>query len=88
MSGSDIDSVEIGGLGKLKLTNLKDNLELSGFIDWSKSKSNTDGSYQIKIYANKFRQHQFGYYTNGLPLNSGFNILIQKDTINVQEILD
>ncbi|RZJ64086.1 MAG: hypothetical protein EOO45_19275 [Flavobacterium sp.] len=85
----DYDSIVITGLGKLKFDNIKSGCKTKGVLDYSRSKTKTDGGYEIKLYSNdSIKNHDFGYYSNGIPSSTHMIITIAKDTINVKEIYD
>lgn len=46
------------------------------------SVSSSDGHYVVKIKGRK--DHKFGYYSNGLPLDSKINIEVRIDTVLIQ----
>lgn len=49
----------------------------------------TDGGYQISFLINKQKETQvFGYYTNGYPLEKRTKIIIEKDTILIDQVFD
>src|SRR5690349_1477272 len=82
------DSVIVNGLGTLKFTDLHPKSKMSGYIDWSESKADTDGAYQIKLYQDGNIQSQlFGYYSNGAPLSDNFEITIETNSILVKDII-
>ncbi len=90
-NNSDIvfDSVVVSGLGRFKIVNFQPNTEVFDFIDWSNSKTRTDGGYQIKLYENgTIRYKAFGYFSNGIPSDSKYYIEVQKDTIIVKAITE
>ncbi len=88
-SETDFDSVVVHGLGRLKIESLNKGSEVSGYIDYSKSEERSDGGYGIELFKKGLVKRQnFGYYTNGSPTESGFNITIEKDTILIQSVRD
>lgn len=48
----------------------------------------TDGSYLILYKDAIHKKLQFGYYTNGVPLEKVTNIIIERDTVIVDPIFD
>ena len=59
----------------------------SEVLKFTNNTPNNDGSYKIEYYYGKlFRKESFGYYSNGIPLNSSFSIVIEKDSIRINEI--
>lgn len=50
-------------------------------------KNKGDGAYQVLIYEKDslYINRSFGYYTNGASLNYRFDILIEKDTLIIDE---
>jgi hypothetical protein len=85
-SADKLDSVIVGGLGRLKFTDVAAKSEASGLLDYSKSKSRTDGGYKIFVYeSGRVRDLQFGYYSNGTPINEGFSFVITADSIKVKQ---
>lgn len=83
-SGVDIDSVVITGLGKTKIESFKNGQSTQIKMDYSKSKTRSDGGYQIKIFEEgKIRGRHFGYYSNGLP-SEDYDITLQIDTIVIK----
>ncbi|WP_242130822.1 hypothetical protein [Aestuariivivens marinum] len=87
---NNIDSLIISnGFNSIKLLDIELNAEKQGFLDFNKENPNLDGSFYIEIFSKEsIRKKGFGYYSNGGPSNSCFNIKIEKDTIIIKEIFD
>lgn len=64
--------------------NVEPKFTLKGQINFDKT-SLSDGGYTIQIFKDGkiYRQNNFGYYTNGRPLNRKFDIVIEPDTLKV-----
>lgn len=88
---SNIDSLIItNGFNSLKFYNIAPNDKEKGILDFSKNNgSNNDGNYKINISSmNYYRYQFFGYYSNGTPSESKFKIMIENDTILINEYFD
>jgi hypothetical protein len=75
------------GVNDVKLKNLANGKTKTLTLDFSNNKLTNDGSYGIKV---KFSDRvnlskKFGYFSNGLPSDSRFEINVTKDTIIVSE---
>lgn len=89
---SQIDSVIISnGFNEIKLYNLSSDKKYRSFLDFRKRNETTigDGVYNIEVYQRNRPDKilNFGYYSNGIPL-SGFKVVIQVDTILIDEVWD
>ena len=86
----EIDSVIVtNGIHQVKLKELKANEKRIGFIDFKIGNPKHDGNYEVKVYNKKQRLKElFGYYSNGMPSNSEFEIILKKDTIVINEIIN
>lgn len=89
---SQIDSVIISnGFNDIKLYNLSNDKKYQSFLDFTKKNDTLigDGVYNIEVYQRNRpdRILNFGYYSNGIP-SSGFKVVIQMDTILIDEVWD
>lgn len=74
------------GLGKLKMTKIQDDSHAVDYLDYSESKTKTDGNYKIVIYEKgRKRENVFGYYSNGIPTNEGFSFVVLKDSVTLKQ---
>lgn len=85
-----LDSVMISSSGtnylqKSKVINFKKNTNSKISLDLSGVKK-TDGNYYIEIYSKNLNiEKDFGYYSNGVPTDSNYNIEIMVDTLIIKE---
>lgn len=74
------------GPNKINVKNLKKNAQYTGFLDFSENGPNYDGNYGVIVhYFDTVRTKRFGYYSNGIPFNMKYEIIIKNDTIIVNE---
>lgn len=87
-SNVNIDSLIISnGYDKIRFGRIDVNEAKEGFLEFSREIIN-DGGYSIEFYSREFyKKENFGYYSNGIPSNSSFRIVIEKDTIKINEFL-
>ncbi|HCF64190.1 MAG TPA: hypothetical protein DEU93_08570 [Chitinophagaceae bacterium] len=86
---TNFDSIIIQGLGNLHFNQLKKRTATFGIMDYSESKTSTDGGYKITLFENENNKvMHFGYYSNGIPTCTSYRIEILKDTIQVEEIAE
>jgi len=83
-----IDSLFISnGYTQITFRDIKTNETKRGFLDFKKNQPKHDGNYSVDVFSNNLLENEFfGYYTNGLPSNSMYKILIEKDTLIIKEI--
>ena len=89
-SGQIIDSISISnGYSSIKISNLEKDSSCSSYLDFNKnSKKMTkgDGSYILSVYKDTVKKEMgFGYFSNGAPLSTYYEINMEKDTILVTE---
>lgn len=90
-SKSKIDSIKISCSGtgyksKSVINKLLANDSLTLTLDMNNIER-VDGNYFIEIFKDsKNTNKAFGYYSNGVPMNCIYRILIEKDTVIVREI--
>jgi len=87
---SNIDSVIVtNGFNSFKLYNIKFNNKKEGFLDFKKNNPKHDGQYIMQLFIkDSIKRKAFGYYSNGSPSGSKFKIMIENDTILVNEYFD
>ncbi len=85
-TGSQVDSLVIEpNKNEDKIISLKPDQELDYQIDMSHAEP-TDGAYIISYVANgEQRRQPFGYYSNGNPASSSFELTIQQDSLLIKE---
>lgn len=87
-SGTTIDSLVVSnGFNDFNFSKLIDGDIKIKSLNFNEVKVSGDGNYFIKyFFRGKLRLKYFGYYSNGIPLNSGFEVIIKKDTVEIIEI--
>lgn len=89
-SGNTIDSLVVGnGFSSFAFFKMLDGDIKVRSLNFNRTQAelSTDGNYFIKYFSGeKLRLEYFGYYSNGIPINSGFEIVIKKDTVEIVEI--
>ncbi len=90
MSGNNIDSLKISCSGtdyknKSNFINLSNNDSILVNLDMNNLKK-IDGNYFIELFfKDKIVNKDFGYYSNGVPTNSIYKLVVKNDTIIVSE---
>ena len=81
-----IDNIILSnGFDSLNIKSLKPMEKRNVFLKFNK-KNNSDGSYRIECQINNKKIiKNFGYYSNGIPTNSSYLLVISKDSIRVKE---
>lgn len=89
-SSNRIDFVNISTSDKkanLTIKNVEANSEKIDFLNMNKV-GQVDGSYFLEINQDKnYKIVNFGYYTNGSPVEEKFDIYISNDTVIFKETL-
>mgnify|MGYP003669957362 CR=1 FL=1 len=87
---NDIDSVIVtNGFNYLKFNDIKFNEKKEGFLDFKKNNPKHDGQYFLKVFTkNSIKEKPFGYYSNGGPSGSKFKIIVENDTLLINEYFD
>ncbi len=87
-----LDSLMVSATGsnyleKSKILRLEPNDSSSVFVNLSNVEK-TDGNYLIEVNSNEIiKKRTFGYYSNGAPLSSVYEIHILQDTIQIKEVV-
>ena len=73
------------GLDSLNIEHLEPLEKRNVFLKFNKI-NKLDGSYMIEFNMNNQKLiKNFGYYSNGIPTNSSYLLIISKDSISVRE---
>lgn len=85
-SNVSVDSVTISnGTDLLKLKEIRPGQSQIRILKFS-TDTNGDGNYQAQVWIKKtYLRSKFGYYNNGIPNGSKYDVSIKKDTIIVNE---
>jgi len=85
LSGANIDSIVIEGLGELTIKNIKVDSVKKGAINLANNQSTTDGLITLKSFGKNinFQKQTLDYYSNGCPLIYHYNVTIFKDSISI-----
>ncbi len=74
------------GLNKISVNNLKKKGQYTGFLDFYKNGPKYDGNYNITVhYSDTVINKGFGYYSNGIPSDIFYKVIVKNDTIIVNE---
>ncbi|MDH7913983.1 hypothetical protein [Winogradskyella sp. SYSU M77433] len=86
-SGNIITDVVVSnGVNEIYTDTIKPNEKKSVVLKF-KGVPKTDGGYKLQYNLNSDKIiENFGYYSNGIPLNSSYEIKIEQDTILISEI--
>ncbi len=87
-SNTTIDSLIISnGYDEIRFSRIYVNETKKDFMEFSSDIKN-DGGYFVECYSEEFyKKENFGYYSNGIPSNTSFSIVIKKNTIKINELL-